>query len=444
MPLTAGAAVRDISPKTGVALYGYPHVERIATGIHDPLLASALTLDNGDTRLVLVALDILFLAPPAARDMRRRVARQLDIEERQVFISCSHTHSGPVTAGLLSWSKDASIPPPDAGYLAMVADQVVAAAEEAAAAAGDAELAWTAADATGVGGNRLSNDGATDTECGVLAVRARGDHRLLATSLIYGMHPTVLHEDSSLVSSDFPHYTRLHLQEQIGDGCIVLYHNAPCGNQSPRRFVDGQTFAEAERLGRKLGQATVDALNTIDTTAWISTPRLDALLEPIELPRRSLPSIAEAEAELSKVRAQYATLQAQKAPRTEVRTAECSVFGAEGSLTLATLESQGRIADVLSEYTPIEVQALRIGNACLAGLPGECFTEYALSMKAQSPARTFVASFVNGELQGYIVTPEAAALGGYEATNAVFGPEAGEIMVNSITKLVARLNAGAQ
>ena len=38
----AGAAQVDVTPDSPQFLYGYPHCERISTGVHDPLLASAL------------------------------------------------------------------------------------------------------------------------------------------------------------------------------------------------------------------------------------------------------------------------------------------------------------------------------------------------------------------------------------------------------------------
>ena len=55
MPMTirAGVAIEDINPRKPMALFGYPHVERVSTGIHDPILASFLCLDNGRRRLVL-------------------------------------------------------------------------------------------------------------------------------------------------------------------------------------------------------------------------------------------------------------------------------------------------------------------------------------------------------------------------------------------------------
>lgn len=429
MTLRAGKAVTDISPLRPSQLYGYPHVRRISTGVHDPLLASALWLDHGGTQLLMVALDLLFLDPPTARSIRKQVSAALKIPEPAIFISCSHTHSGPITTRLLSWQNDGSLTAPDPEYLAWVGERVTEAALKASSSAVSAELAWTSADATGVGGNRLAANGLTDPECGILAVRDARTRALLSASLIYGMHPTVLHEDSTLISADFPFYTRLHLKEQFGHELVVMYHTAPCGNQSPRYYVKGQTFAEAERLGRKLGAAASLALGRLPEKAWAAAPHLDARLMPVELPRRKLMPLAAAEARLEQYRSTYQRLQAAGAPHPEVRTAECAIFGAEGGVALATAEATGDIARLLAAYAPLEVQRLGIGDADVIGLPGECFTEYSLEIKRRATRRTFVTSLVNGELQGYIVTPETLAAGGYEATNAVFDPAAGSILV---------------
>lgn len=442
MSLKAGHAARDISPRQPMPLFGYPHVERVSTGTHDPLLASALYLEHGGVRLVMVALDLLFVDPMTARSMRRHVASALKIPEAGVFISCTHTHSGPVTSRLVGWKNDPAVPAPDQAYLTWVGEEVVAAARAAATNAVPAALAWTAADARGVGGNRLSKDGVTDPECGILAVRDAATGAVLAVSLIYGMHPTVLHEDSKLVSSDFPHYARQHIKEAFGETLTVVYHNAPCGNQSPRYFVSGQTFAEAERLGRKLGASAVQALRGIKESDWSADPRLDAALAPVDLPRRPLLALPAARALLQEYRQTYERLKAEHAPRPEIRTAECAIFGAEGTVALAEAEARGDLERLLAKYAPIEVQIVRIGGSNVVGLPGESFTDYALAIKRAARMRTFVACLVNGDLQGYIVTPEAAAAGGYEATNAVFAAEAGGVLVRTALALADRM-AGA-
>lgn len=439
MTLRAGAATADISPAGPAALFGYPHVPRVSTGVHDPLLASALFLDNGPQSAVLIALDLLFLDPPTARSIRRAVAKRVATPETSVFLSCTHTHSGPVTARLLAWQEDAAIPPPDAGYLRWLRDRTVEAAAQAAAAAAPAGIAWTAADARGVGGNRLTPDGVTDPEAGVLVVRRAGGP-LVAVAVIYGMHPTVLHEDSTLVSSDFPHYTRVQLRERFSPSLTVLYHTAPCGNQSPRFFVAGQTFDEAERLGRKLGSAVAGSIEKLGRGDFRRECLLRGAILGVDLPRRSLPTAAEAEQLLDRYRAGYDRLQSEHAAQPLVRTAECSVFGAEGTLALARLHERGEIHRTLESDRPIEVQTLRIGGTCLAGLPGECFTEYALQIKRRWPGRVFVVSLVNGQLQGYLVTPEAAALGGYEAMTSLFSPLAGQVLVEKALETLDLMN----
>ena len=44
--LEAGAAAVDITPKKSLFIYGYPHVERMSEGAHDPLFASAVLISN--------------------------------------------------------------------------------------------------------------------------------------------------------------------------------------------------------------------------------------------------------------------------------------------------------------------------------------------------------------------------------------------------------------
>lgn len=55
----AGAAAVEITPKESQFLFGYPHVERMSTGVHDPLFSSALYLENGCEQVLFIANDII-------------------------------------------------------------------------------------------------------------------------------------------------------------------------------------------------------------------------------------------------------------------------------------------------------------------------------------------------------------------------------------------------
>ncbi len=442
MNLQAGACAVEISPPAGTPLFGFPHVPRRSTGVHDPLLASALVLRSGPITQVQIALDLLMLAPPDARVLRRRVADALGTTEPQVFISCTHTHSGPVCCGIIGWAGDVAAPAPAPDVIAAVIAGAVAAARGAAACLRPAVVAWTTAAVTGVGGNRHDPAAVADPEAGILVVRDRNDGTPLAICTVYGMHPTVLHEDSTLVSSDFPHYVRLHLKACFGDGLVVVYHNGPCGNQSPRHEVRGQTFAEAERLGRRLGGLIAGAVGIIPDAEFNGAPELAGAIRAFRPRRRVLPVLAAAEQMLADYRTAHTRLKDQGASRADIRTAECAVFGAEGLVNLARAQASGDLDRLLRAYAPLEAQALRIGDSGLIGLPGELFAEYGLQIKRTASARVFIVAFTNGELQGYITTPEAAAVGGYEAAGAVFDCRTGKTMVRTALALACDLGIG--
>ena len=443
MTLRAGAAARDITPRGPCFLVGYPHVERQSTGVHDPLLASALCLGRtGGDALVFVALDLLFIDPPTARRIRRAVAERASTSEERVFVSCTHTHSGPVTVDMLSWRDDPVVPPADAGYLRFLRERVCGAVECALARAVPAELAWGSVHVDGVGGNRLAADGIRDPEAGILVVRSQRGGSPLSLSVVYSMHPTVLHEDTTLFSADFPGSARQHLHETLGDELVVLYHTGPCGNQSPRYHVSGQTFAEAERLGRLLGERVACGIGRMPDELFAREPVLDARIMPVDLPLRRFPSVAQARAHLERAVRRYEELRAAGAEHGPVRTAECAVFGAEEAVALARYQEAGEVARTASRYTPAEVQAVRVGEGALVGLPGELFVEYGLEVKRRSPIESFVVSLVNGELQGYVVTPEAALAGGYEASNAFFSPRSGALMADAAVDALRQLTAG--
>ena len=147
------------------------------------------------------------------------------------------------------------------------------------------------------------------------------------------MHPTVLHEDSTFVSGDFPAMTRLYLQEHVlGKDRPVIYHTGPAGNQSPRHVTKANTPHEAERLGSLLGRSIADVVDAIEYSDKLT---LDCVRALVDLPVRVQPSVDEAQSHLDRAASGLEHLRRAGADRREVRTAECDWFGAEESLTLA-------------------------------------------------------------------------------------------------------------
>ncbi len=442
--LQAGVAKREISPQKPIFLVGYPHVPRISTGIHDPLYASALYLDYDGEAIILIAVDILVISHETVRTCRTAITQTTGVPAKNILISATHTHSGPNTSEILMWKNDPVVPPPDPDYMRFFTQSIIEAAMAAKTSAVPCRLAITDGEAYGVGRNRLSPDGIMDYQVGILFVQRTSDRSPLALAMIYGMHPTVLHEDSKLVSSDFPHYTRREIEERL-PGITVLYHNGTCGNLSLRYDVQGQTFAEAERLGRTLGRTVLSAIEKLKESDFHENMTFSAIQDHVTLPIQKFPSESEAKATLEKAWANYNRLKVGNTGHASLRTAECIVFGAEEAVVLARAQVTGELETFLKKYRAVEVQVLRLGKTFVVGLPGELFVEYGLEIKRCTLGNySFAISMANGGLQGYIVTPEAAKVGGYEAALAIFSPESGAILVNTAIGLMKRMRGGAK
>jgi hypothetical protein len=220
---------------------------------------------------------------------------------------------------------------------------------------------------------------------------------------------------------------------------VILYHLAPCGNLSPRYHVKAQTFAEAQRLGERLGTSIVDALANLGDADFHSDQHLSSRRTYADLPLNSFESIATAQQKLDEAVEHYQTLKREGSPHGPLRTAECVVFGREEALTLAKAQANGELAKWQDRYRSAEVQVFRLGNLYIVSWPGEQFVEYALELKRRAGHQVFIISLANGELQGYIATAQAAAAGSYEAAFALFKPEAGDRLVEAALHLIKEL-----
>ena len=249
--LLAGVGVADITPHDSQYLFGYPHVERTSTGIHDPLLSSALYLSDGRTPLLFVANDIIFVGMATAQRVRQRIEAATGVPAANILVSATHTHSGPSTIDYISLADDPFVPKVDSRYLQRFEDGIVAAGTEAIRRAQPAEVGLAIADGTGVGTNRRDPAGPADPQVPVLLARSAANGAPIACMIVCSMHPTVLRETSTVVSGDFPGMARRFLQDHLlGPNCPVLHHTGPAGNQSPRHVLARKHRGGSATAGR--------------------------------------------------------------------------------------------------------------------------------------------------------------------------------------------------
>jgi hypothetical protein len=103
----------------------------------------------------------------------------------------------------------------------------------------------------------------------------------------------------------------------------------------------------------------------------------------------------------------------------------------------STIRAAERTEDTLT----VRLQALRIGDTAVCGIPFEAFVEMGLEIKKRSPfAHTIVVGLANGR-HGYLPTAEQHQLGGYETwlgTNNV-QEDASRILTEHLLQMLQEL-----
>ncbi|WP_147384314.1 hypothetical protein [Maribellus luteus] len=296
-----------------------------------------------------------------------------------------------------------------------------------------AKAGFLVADGTGVGTNRHDPAGPADMDVPVVVLKNLND-KMIGCMLVCHMHPTILHEDSTLVSSDFPAYVRDVLQkEYFGCECPIVYFTGAAGNQSPRHVTRENTFAEAHRIGKIVADAIGRKINTgLDYLSDVSVACSQTF---VDLPKRQFPDVKKAEKHRDEFLERFERLRKTSGNTQEIRTAEVDWFGAEELFYLSKLAEKGALEQVYTSCLPAEIQIFKIGDWCFVAWPGEIFIEYAKTLK-KIVKNTFLITLANGELQGYIATEEAENNGFYEASNSIFHYASGKILVDETVRLI--------
>lgn len=431
--LLAGAESINITPNESLYLAGYPFVQRFSTGVHDPLHSSALFLSDGITRIIFLANDVIFVGKESASRVRRKISHKTGVPEKNIMVTATHTHSGPSTVTFTAGTQDPLLPKVNQEYIQCMEDGMVKAAICAFQKAVSAEVGLGIADVTGIGTNRHDPKAASDMDVPVLLVKNFLNKKPIACMVVCAMHPTVLHEDSTLYSGDFPGLGKSILQnEYLGKDCPVIYHTGASGNQSPRHVTRENTFEEAYRLGNILARAVGKVISRINCSPDMA---IITLQRYVDLPKRSFPEIETAKKHMREAEKKLHEFKSTNKTRQEIRTAEVNWFGAVESLHLAELSKSNALEEVYKACMPAEIQVFKVGPWSFVSWPGEIFVEYALQLKNEH-RNIFIITLANGELQGYIVTKEAVDQGGYEALNAIFDHTSGDLLVSETLHLL--------
>ena len=426
----------DITPPQGLELAGYPHYPRNNEGAHDPLYATCMYLEDNGTSVAMVTLDLLFFSKVHTKTVREKVNALLGMKKENVMISCSHTHSGPWASGRLDIESLEAGKEQPKEYVEFLIDTIVKIIADAKADAFDAYFTSgveVCGAESGVGGNRRLPGGPHDPLVSVTAISDK-NKKVRGMMVNYTLHPTFIHEWSNVCTADYPCYLKMQLEE-MEEGCIVGFAQGTSGNQSSRYYRQGESYDEAERVGRILGKA---AHKVIEKANWVDTIAIKTASSEIEVDIRDFGTEEALREQVAHDEAIYKDLYEKYGDsknRDEYylwQNANLKLLGSEDQLGYVIMKKKGIKVELLEDEVPCEVQVFNLGEACVIGLQGEVFVEYGLFLKAMAGFKTVIINeLANGVLPGYLYTPESLVTGGYETDTSMIGEEFGRKLMKS-------------
>ena len=393
--LRVGVAQADVTPPPGVRMYGYgARGENVSTGVHDPLYAKALVLSDGQRTAAWVTMDLGYADKPLTRDIRAAVSTALGFDD--VFLTSSHTHSGP------TFMPD--FPSAEDPWVQELRRKVTEAIVEAHGALQPARLGvdWGRVD-LGHNRRRVRADGTVemlwenrpgiptspvDKSVAVVAFNTPAGEPI-ATLVNLAIHPVILGPENLEYSADYPGAMMAWVEEHGGGQAMFLQGAA--GDINPfwdkTSLADG-AYEQMQRMGETIGGEVVRLRRGL---TFLEVRTIGLGVERVQIaPRWDIDD---------------------PAIRAGVRRDYIERFGREGEA---------------------EVKTLLIGSdLALVSFPGEFFVEHGLRLKDESVvANTLFVGYSNGHL-GYFPTIKAAAQGGYGAgSSTIVEVGAGELLVN--------------
>ncbi len=284
--LSAGAAKASITPDENLRMAGYsttdnlllmPFRHRLATGVHDEIMARCLVLGDGSRLLALVSVDLLGLFKDDIDAIRREAERKTGRDDLNVIGASVHNHSAPDTYGAYGGVPES--------YKRFLHDRASDAIDAAVRGLAPAKIGFTTVALPELAFNHRDPNGPVDEKGTVATVEAE-DGSVIATLLNFACHADILGKRNTLVTADFPGYFCRAVEEARGGTGIYFsgaladaYPSATINDPEDERGL--RTYEEAERVGKVLADAVLKGL---PSAQFVSSAGIRIQKASIDLP----------------------------------------------------------------------------------------------------------------------------------------------------------------
>ena len=233
LPATTHVKTSDKS----VCMAGYGTLcWRSATGTHDPVNVQALFLtDENHESLIFISLDAIGFSQKLAKAVRERVAAETLLAEENVILTATHTHSSIDLQGLWGGLNDQQY--------RMIVDAIVETARSSWTNTHKVTLHVATSNQL-KGFNRRTNN--NDIIHQILTVQLRHEWGVpFVTMFTLGSHPVILSKDNTKLSSDWVHYARSVLNDELKAPALFIngaLGDVLPGNDNPRNFDSAKAY----------------------------------------------------------------------------------------------------------------------------------------------------------------------------------------------------------
>ncbi|KAG6559662.1 Neutral/alkaline non-lysosomal ceramidase [Candidatus Rhabdochlamydia oedothoracis] len=233
--LMVGISKEEITPPINSPSAGYARNTNMI-GVHDPLWAMALFIDNGEKQIVLCSVDHLGFNYEMVQRVIEEVHLEKSLSNCEIYIASSHTHSGgggyldiPELGEYLAGSYDPNL---SELYVRQTAKAII----EASKSLNPAKIGIGYGKAEDISQYRGTWPvGATPLSDVTVIKVTKMDDSPLAVLFNYSVHPTVLTGENLLFSADFVGYARDYISEENGQ---TIYFNGAQGDIIP--YINSQ------------------------------------------------------------------------------------------------------------------------------------------------------------------------------------------------------------
>ena len=419
--MKAGFAWADITPRLGVQLCGYgPYRNRAGKRILAPLLARAMAMTDGKRRAILVNLELCGTPRAFAGKVRAAVAQRTGCRPGEVFLTCTHTHSGPSTGGMIGWGE------PDAMYVETLPSRIAGAAAQAWAAMKGVEWRYAEVPCEGIAINRETDAGGwtpgsiderfgpkwrplrpQDTDPTLRVLSAYAGSKLIGVLHHFGCHAVVGSEQTFDVHGDFVGLASAQI-ERRHPGATAIFLPGAMGDINPPvcHRAERETHRGLKMLSKRYSAAIERGLNVAHP---IAADRLGTVQRDVTFKRKltSRTALQRRIAELEKAFAAPGITDDTKVGVPPLQTNGLNMVRLEGLRNVVAGFRGARAPN-----PPVSVHGLRIGPVALLGVGLEVFHSLQAPILQGSPhPHTWVVSLSGGI--GYAPDARACAQKGY-------------------------------